>query len=345
MPWGRKERNDRMKKALWAALGCAALLATAGCSKMEPVSTSGFALDTAITITVYQEDQLELANQAMELCQQYDDMFSKTKEQSDVYRINHAQGQKVEVGEEVANMLSRSLEYSRLSDGAFDITIQSVNALWDFKAENPTLPAKEDIEKALQSVGYEQISLTQEGDQWYCQVPDGVQIDLGGIAKGYIADQMANFLKEKGVENAVIDLGGNVKLLGDKNGEGYTIGVRSPFDETGQSLLGTVEASDCEIVTSGDYERYITVDGVKYHHILDTKTGYSVENDLTAVTILSDDGLEADALSTTCFALGKEKGMELIEKLEGTECIMVLKDGTILQSSGASNYHFEEIEN
>ena len=160
------------------------------------------------------------------------------------------------------------------------------------------------------------------------------KIDLGGIAKGFIADEMRSFLNKKGITSGVICLGGNVLTLGKKaDHSSYTIGIQKPFSETGTSL-GTLNVSDASVVSSGIYERYYRVNGKLYHHILDTSTGYPVENHLYQVTIISDISMDGDALSTTCFSLGLKKGMQLVEQTDGVEAIFVSDDGTITCSSG-----------
>ena len=159
-------------------------------------------------------------------------------------------------------------------------------------------------------------------------------IDLGGIAKGYIADRMAEYLRGEGVTSAIIDLGGNLYCLGTKpGGQLFQVGIQYPYEDR-QTVIGSLPAEDLSVVTSGVYERCFTVDGKLYHHILDTTTGYPVENDLLSVTIISDASVDGDALSTSCFALGMEAGMSLIENLEGVEAIFITNDFATHITSG-----------
>ena len=160
------------------------------------------------------------------------------------------------------------------------------------------------------------------------------RLDLGGIAKGFIADEMRKYLNNKGITTGIISLGGNVLTLGPKEKDSnYTIGIQKPFAESG-TPLGKLSIKDASVVTSGIYERYFRVDNTLYHHILNTKTGYPVENSLDQVTIISSISMDGDALSTTCFALGEKEGMKLIEETDGVEAIFVTHDGTIMTSSG-----------
>ena len=159
------------------------------------------------------------------------------------------------------------------------------------------------------------------------------RIDLGGIAKGYIADRLKEYLKDEGIEHALIDLGGNMLTLGRRyDGNDFRIGIQKPFADTG-TAMAVVSVNDKSVVTSGDYERYFEKDGVIYHHILDPDTGYPVQNDLDQVTIISDQSVDGDALSTTCFAMGLEDGLELIRSLDGIEAVFVTKDGEMHTSS------------
>lgn len=307
-----------------------------------PIQQQGLYLDTIIQITVYRTQDQQAVEGAMNLCEQYDDLLSKTKPESDIYRINHAQGQKVEIQQQTAEVIDQALEYGKLSMGCFDITIGAVNDLWDFKADIPSLPDEQQLQQAVEKVDYRQVELTEENGKYYCRVPEGMQIDLGGIAKGYIGDKMSDYMQEQGVENALLDLGGNIVTIGDKQGKKYHIGVRSPFQE--DQAIATMDVEDTNVVTSGTYERYIEVDGERYHHILDPFTGYPAETGIASVTIISDEGATADALSTACFVMGEQDGLALVESIPDAQCIFVMEGGEIITSSGISEYEFQRIE-
>lgn len=337
---GEKARKA-MKKRIILLIFTMGLLAACAL-RPTPMQQQGIYLDTIIQITVYRAKDKEIATQAMQLCEQYENLLSKTKEGSDIYRINHAGGEQVEIQKKTAEVLEIALEYGRLSMGCFDITIGTVNDLWDFKAEIPSLPDDAKLQEAVQQVDYRQVELTEEDDKYYCRIPAGMQLDLGGIAKGYIGDQMRIYMEEQGVENALLDLGGNLVTIGDKNGKYYDIGVRSPFQS--DAVVATMQVEDTNVVTSGTYERYIEVDDKRYHHILDPHTGYPAETGIASVTIIADNGATADALSTACFVMGEQDGLALVESIPDAQCIFVMEGGEIITSSGVSEYHFQRVE-
>ena len=329
-------------------LGCNSQVNNPGIGK------SSYHLNTICAVTIYsmdgiedlneteqQKEALQLITDAFALCDDYEKILSKTVEGSDVYRINHAGGQAVEVDPATIEVVNKGLEYSRLSGGAFDITIGKVSDLWNFQEMDDkgnhvgVIPEEGVISEAMNHVDYN------------CVVIDGntirltdpmAELDLGGIAKGYIADKVAEFLASKGVTSAVVDLGGNIVVIGEKGesmdnpvGTEFKVGIADPNSE---GLLGLLECKDKTVVTSGTYERYFELDGKRYHHVLDTKTGYPADTDLLAVTIVADKGhsVDCDGLSTSCLALGKEKGLKLIQGLDGVQAIFIDKDGKVTKS-------------
>ena len=245
-------------------------------------------------------------------------------------------GEWVEVSDETADLLIRGLEYSIHSDGDFDITVGGVTKLWDFHAAEgeAKLPDEEALAEAVKHVGFSNLEI--KGNKVRLKDPE-TEVDLGGIAKGYIGDMMTDLLEEKGVVSATINLGGNVICIGSKTDEDdFVIGVEAPFSDRTE-IVGKIGARDMTLVTSGVYERKIEVDGKLYHHILSTKTGYSADTDLDAVTLTAGKGhsMDADALSTICLIKGYEEASKLIEQTDGVEAVFVLHDGTIQQTSGA----------
>ena len=313
---------------------CAALLT--GCAAQEsvtPFSRSGFYFDTVITITVYDEKDLQSLDTCFALADRYEHLFSTKIEDSDVARINAANGAPVTVDPETISLVRTALSYAVLSDGAFDPTIGALSSLWDFQAEEPALPNPADIEAALKTVDYRKVKVDESAGTIQLECP-GAKLDLGGIAKGYIADRMKDVLIEEGVTSAIINLGGNVLVVGEKpDGSAYKVGIQYPFQPEG-TAIETMDLTDQSLVSSGCYERYMTIDGVRYHHILDTGTGYPVESGLLGVTILSDLSVDGDALSTICYALGLEDGMALIESLPDTEAVFIKEDETLVSYSG-----------
>lgn len=296
-----------------------------------------FMLNTICSITVYSEENKdktseELVNEAFDLCQTYEDTFSRTIEGSDIYNINNSGGAPVTVSDDTIEILETAKYFSELSDGAFDITTAPLSIRWDFEGENPSVPPDNEIQELLATVDYTKIKI--DGNTVTLEAPVEA-IDLGAIAKGYIADKLAEFLKDNGVTSAIISLGGNIYAIGENSEEKrpFNLGVQDPQAEDG-SILGYLQLSDKSLVTSGDYQRYFMQDGKRYHHILDPKTGYPAESGLSSVTIISDSSVVGDALSTTCFVLGKDKGLELINSYDGVEAIFIDHDGNMYFSDG-----------
>ena len=279
--------------------------------------------DTVIKIQILDPADESILDGLKKLCEKYDTMFSATNTDSELYKLNHANGQPFTVSSETANLIQEGIHYSELSGGAFDLTIEPVSALWDFKADKPTVPSSDAIAQAVSHVDYTKVDIQ---DNTVTLEDPEAGIDLGAIAKGYIADQVKTYLKKQGIKHAIINLGGNVDVIGTKpDGSKYNIGIQKPFDESGEAIT-SVQLKDQTVVTSGIYERYFKKNGKLYHHILDPRTGYPCENNLYSVSIITDSSTKADALSTTCFLLGYEKGMELIQSMDGVEAIFITDD-------------------
>ncbi|HJA12195.1 MAG TPA: FAD:protein FMN transferase [Candidatus Mediterraneibacter merdipullorum] len=300
---------------------------------------NGMYFDTVVQVRAWGATQ-DIMDRCGELCAYYEGLFSATIDTSDVSKINRAHGQPVTVSEETAELIETGIAYGELSDGRFDITIASASALWDFTENTEkVLPDGDAFREAVSHIDYRCVRV--EGNTVTLTDPDA-RLDLGGIAKGYIADRLKAYLESEGVEHALIDLGGNMLALGSRyDGTDFTIGIQKPFARTG-TVMAAVPVSDRSVVSSGDYERYFEKDGVIYHHILDPDTGYPIQNELDQVTILSDASVDGDALSTACFALGLEDGMALIQRLDGVDAVFVTKDGEIHKSS--SGLVLEELE-
>ena len=304
-----------------------------GCTvppKSESLTMNGTYFDTVVQIEVWGADQ-EIMEHCRQMCEDYEQMLSATIETSEISRINNAGGEPVEVSDETAGLIEEGIKYGDISDGRFDITIAPATDLWNFTDnEEKILPDPDELAEAVTHIDYHCIKV--EGNTVTLTDPEA-RIDLGGIAKGYIADRLKEYLKDEGIEHALIDLGGNMLTLGRRyDGNDFRIGIQKPFADTG-TAMAVVSVNDKSVVTSGDYERYFEKDGVIYHHILDPDTGYPVQNDLDQVTIISDQSVDGDALSTTCFAMGLEDGLELIRSLDGIEAVFVTKDGEMHTSS------------
>lgn len=317
------------------------LCAFSGCAKKsEPITKTGFYFDTVITLTIYDSSQESLLEDCFSLAEHYEKLFSTTIDSSDISHINQAKGSPVTVDNETIDLIQKGLSYCKLSEGGFDLTIGKVSSLWNFSENDGSLPDSDQLAAAVSTVDYENIVI--ENNEVRLADPE-TAIDLGGIAKGYIADRMKEYLNHNGVTEGTINLGGNVLCIGPKkDGSPYRIGIQKPFDDQG-AAAAVVEVTDETVVSSGIYERYITVDDKLYHHILNPATGYPYENNLFGVTIICQDSVDGDGLSTTCFALGLEKGMELIERLPDTEAVFITEDYEFHCSSGIGDtIPFEE---
>ena len=337
---------------LMIAGACFLLSGCAGLSDPEPVSNDGFYLDTICSISIYRmtdadgnavdaskmKDEAEGAiDDAFALCEDLEGKLSRTRKNSDISRLNSAKGEWTEVSDETMELVKKGLYYSELSDGDFDITIGGVTKLWDFHAAEgeEKLPDKEALAEAVKHVGYKNIEINV--NKLRLSDPK-TEIDLGGIAKGYIGDKMAALLEERDVVSATINLGGNVICIGGKTDEDdFVIGVEAPFSDRTE-IIGKISSRDKTLVTSGVYERKMEVGGKLYHHILDTKTGWPVETDLDAVTLTAAKGHSADidAASTICLIKGATEGRRFVEeKMDGVEAVFVMSDGSVDTTDGA----------
>ena len=346
----------RVLKKLNILLLASALILLAGCSGMgvsdpEPVMGDGYYLDTVCSISIYRmadaggevkaasemnEEAQSAIDGAFELCKALEAKVSRTRRDSDISNINNAKGEWVDVSEETRELIQKGMEYSHSSDGGFDITVGGVTEQWDFHAAEgeAKIPDADALAEAVKHINYRNIAI--EGNRVRLTDPE-TKLDLGGIAKGWIGDRMTELLESKGVVSAVINLCGNDICIGGKTDEDdFVIGVETPFSDR-KEIIGKIAARDKTLVTSGVYERQIEVDGKRYHHILDTETGWPVNTDLDAVTLIADKGHSADidALSTICLIKGADEGMEFIEKQDGVEGVFVLSNGDIRTTEGA----------
>ena len=355
------------KKILLIILTIALIIAQTSCGVKKErnpgIVRDNFCLDTVCSITIYGMSMLEmrstgyfgdldvdgnyfrpyidkLLTECYSIIGDYENMLSKTKEGSDVYLINHAAGEPVEVHDETIEILDYAIELSEASGGAFDVTIGKVMDLWDFRSEDHTgtLPDAATIEEAITHVDYKNIQI--EGNTVTMLDPEA-EIDLGALAKGYIADRAMDYLYSKGVRSAIINLGGNIVALGEKyttliddydtEYENFVIGINNPLSKSNRdALLTTVEDTDITVVTSGTYERYIEVDGEKYHHVIDPKTGYPVDNDVMQVTVVAGSGnsMRCDGLSTMSLLLGPDRATDILKRQGVDRAIFLREDGS-----------------
>ena len=317
----------------------------------QPISISSIKLNTAVQITIYDSQDKALLDDCLALCDKYELIFSRTNEKSELYKLNHrkdtsdkdpnADGQTTpypvsgtadtwHISEDLASLLSEGLDITRESDGAFDIAIAPLTSLWDFTAEDPKVPDDAAIQKALPLCSSDGVTI----DGQDITLPsDDIQFDVGAIAKGYIADRLKDLLVKKGVKSAIINLGGNVLCIGSKpDGTPFKVGIQKPFADRNETEA-VMDITGKSVVSSGIYERCFKQDGKLYHHILNPKTGYPYDNGLISVTIISDQSVDGDALSTTCFALGLDEGLKFAEK-KGVQAVFITEDYELHYTNG-----------
>ena len=298
----------------------------------EPISATAIKLNTAVTVTIYDSNDKNLLTECMNLCDKYEKIFSRTASDSELYQLNHRELAPVErtentyqVSDDLAELVSEGLDYSELSKGAFDIAIEPLTSLWDFTAEDPQVPEDSLIQAALPKCDYHNISVDKDKNEITLKTDD-TAIELGAIAKGYIADRLKDYLVSQNVKSAIINLGGNVLCIGEKpDNSAFKIGIQKPFADRSETIA-VMDIKDKSVVSSGIYERCFEQNGTLYHHLLNPETGYPYDNGLIAVTIISDKSVDGDALSTTCFALGLEDGMKLAESLDDVQAFFVTSD-------------------
>ena len=332
--------------------GCQNAAATDTAAGKEPISISSIKLNTAVQITIYDSQDKSLLDDCLALCDKYELIFSRTDEESELYKLNHrisdsaVSNQTTEtqptpyqingttntwhISEDLAALLSEGLSITKESDGAFDIAIAPLTSLWDFTAEDPKVPDDADIQNALPLCSSDGVTIN---GQDIILPSDDIQFDVGAIAKGYIADRLKDFLVKKGVNSAIINLGGNVLCIDSKpDGTPFKVGIQKPFADRNETEA-VMDITGKSVVSSGIYERCFKQNGKLYHHILNPKTGYPYDNGLISVTIISDQSVDGDALSTTCFALGLDEGLKFAEK-KGVQAVFITEDYELHYTDG-----------
>ncbi|MCK5736951.1 MAG: FAD:protein FMN transferase [Spirochaetaceae bacterium] len=314
----------------------------------DSIEDNRFLLDTVVSIKLYNSVREDILDEAFSLIENYENLFSRHKKDSDISRINlAAAGTPTVVSGETGNLLTTALDYARLSEGRFDPTVGPLVQLWGIGTENPHVPDTLKIAEALPLVNYSAVTVSRETGGITLE-KEGMMLDLGGIAKGWIADRIGEFLIENRETHFLINLGGNVLVHGGKP-EGkagiipFKVGMQNPFESRGR-YLGVFSLTEGSVVSSGIYERFFESGGTRYHHILNTADGYPVRNNLAAVTVLSELSIDGDALSTTLFTLGLDKGIQLVENLDGIDAAFVTMDGKVILTPGAAR-RYESSEN
>jgi thiamine biosynthesis lipoprotein len=311
-----------------------ALTSCAGTDNSTSESITTYALDTVITINLYDEGSEAIFTRMTNRINEIEALMSKHIEGSEVDLINQNAGIKpVVVSEDTYKVIERAVLYAKLSKGSFDPTIGPIVDLWGIGTEEAKVPSADEITQILKYVDYEAIVLSENDRTVYLSQSD-MSIDLGAIAKGFVADELVLLLKNEGIRKAIINLGGNVYAYGEKdNGDYWKIAIQTPYDQRNVNF-GFVEIKDQTVVTSGPYERYFEKDGKTYHHIFDANTGYPIDGETVSVTIVTQSSMDADALSTLLFTMNQKDGLELIESMDGVECLYIDRDYEIRMSSG-----------
>lgn len=301
-----------------------------------PYKDTQFHMGTYVSLQVYDEGKEAVLEEAYNRVVELEEKLSSNQTDTEIAEINENAGvQPVEVSEDVMELLIISSEYSALENSGFDYTIGAITDLWRIGFDDARVPEPQEIDAALPLVDYRKVELDTDNSTVYL-TEEGMKLDLGAIAKGYIADQIVEIFEESEVTTAIIDLGGNVIVMGDSpNREegGWNVGVQDPFDERG-SYIGAINIKDKSIVTSGIYERYIEQDGEIYHHLMNPRTGYPFDNNLASVTIIAEHSTDADGLSTVVFGFGLEEGLEYVNNREDVEAVFITKDSEVYLSQG-----------
>ncbi|MCR4436466.1 MAG: FAD:protein FMN transferase [Clostridiales bacterium] len=330
-----------IKKLL--AVGMCILLLTplAGCSKKEQASESqAFKMDTIINLKAYGPKANEAIEAAYKRIDEIEQMASPSIGTSDVNKINQAAGKEyVKVHPEIIKMIKISIEYSELSNGAFDITVGPLIKLWGIGTKDEKVPSDSEIKEKLPLVGYRNIRIN-EADSSVKLIKEGMSIDLGGIAKGFTADEVIKIFKEYGIKSAIINLGGStVYTLGQKpDGTLWSIGIQHPRKERNEGYACILKLPQQALSTSGDYERFFIKDGKRYHHILNPFTGYPADAGVMSDTVVinsdvPDCNMLADILTKVTFVSGVDKGLKIIDSIPGVSCIAVTTDNKVYKSS------------
>ena len=311
----------------------------------KKVSKDIFAMDTYMTVTAYGKNAENGVNKAVDEINRLETVLSAEKQESDIYKLNETGSGTLST--DTKNIVSRALEINKTTNGAFDISIYPLMVKWGFTTQKYNVPSKNEISKLLKDVDSSKIIFDEKSGN--IKLKENMKIDLGGIAKGYTSSRVMQIFKECGVTSGLVSLGGNVQALGTKtDGTAWQIAIENP--DKSSDYIGVVSVKDKAVITSGGYERYFEKNGKTYHHILDPETGYPAESGVKSVTIVSDDGTLADALSTSLFVMGKEKALDYWREHKNEfDTVLVEDNGDITITGGLekifkSNFKFDTVK-
>jgi thiamine biosynthesis lipoprotein len=316
-----------------AAVIITASIFLSSCAKKESVRTD-FVLGTVCTVNLFEKGTVSAQDEVFARLRELDAILSANRDDSNIAAINANAGiAPVAATEETLKVLREALVFAEKTGGLFDPTVGALVKAWNIGTDYAAVPTNEEIAKTRSLIGWTDVVIDDAAGTVFLKRKE-MRLDLGAIAKGYAADECVRIIAKRGIDRAIIDLGGNIYAYGEKAKDTpWTIGIRDPENDSGESVL-SLKVSDRSVVTSGVYERYFVENGRRYHHILDPRTGYPANNNLLSVTIVAKPSMLADALSTSVFLLGAEKGLELIEASENTEAIFIDLKGNVLLSSG-----------
>lgn len=340
-----KKSYFRLSGVLLFLLCIAMLTACQNSDENKKVSKDIFAMDTYMTVTAYGKNAENGVNKAVDEINRLETVLSAEKQESDIYKLNETGSGTLST--DTKNIVSKALEINKTTTGAFDISIYPLMVKWGFTTQKYNVPSKNEISKLLKDVDSSKIIFDEKSGN--IKLKENMKIDLGGIAKGYTSNRVMQIFKECGVKSGLVSLGGNVQALGTKtDGTAWQIAIENP--DKSSDYIGVVSVKDKAVITSGGYERYFEKNGKTYHHILDPETGYPAESGLKSVTIVSDDGTLADALSTSLFVMGKEKALDYWREHKNEfDTVLVEDNGDITITGGLekifkSNFKFDTVK-
>lgn len=340
-----KKSYFRFGGVLLFVLCIAMLTACQNSDENKKVSKDIFAMDTYMTVTAYGKNAENGVNKAVDEINRLETVLSAEKQESDIYKLNETGSGTLST--DTKNIVSKALEINKTTNGAFDISIYPLMVKWGFTTQKYNVPSKNEISKLLKDVDSSKIIFDEKSGN--IKLKENMKIDLGGIAKGYTSNRVMQIFKECGVKSGLVSLGGNVQALGTKtDGTAWQIAIENP--DKSSDYIGVVSVKDKAVITSGGYERYFEKNGKTYHHILDPETGYPAESGVKSVTIVSDDGTLADALSTSLFVMGKEKALDYWHEHKNEfDTVLVEDNGDITITGGLekifkSNFKFDTVK-
>ncbi len=308
----KRGRAMRIKKAVALMLVLVSITSLCSCkSSKAAFSSQNIVMDTTLSQKIYGES--DVSGKVFAALSEWESRFSAFKEGSDIHKINNANGKAVSVSEQTFELVKKGAEYSKQSEGIFDISVYPLSRLWKDAIRDKKLADEKDILSAKSQVNFEKILLDSKENS--VQIPKGMGLDLGAIAKGAALNAVREIYEQSGASGAICSLGSSAMLLyKNKGGEDFRIGLKNPFEANEGELFATLSLSDCVISTSGGYERCAEIYGKRYHHIIDTKTGYPAESDIASVTVVGQDGAFCDYMSTRLFLEGSQRAVEIVEQ-------------------------------